>query len=101
MMRTVLSIVAGLVVLTTGQAYADAPFCVVTGAGKQCYYYDAQSCYQAAESANGACVPNSTSRVSGSAPFCVQASYGTQCFYYDAQSCRDAAQAANAMCVTR
>jgi hypothetical protein len=34
-----------------------APFCVVTGSGTNCWYYDAQSCRQAAGTA-GACVVN-------------------------------------------
>lgn len=34
-----------------------APFCVVTGAGTNCWYYDAQSCRQAAGT-TGACVVN-------------------------------------------
>lgn len=35
-----------------------APFCAVTAAGANCFYYDVQSCRQAAGTA-GACVVNS------------------------------------------
>ena len=76
-----------------------APFCAVFSYGKQCYYYDWDSCELAAGS-QGACVINQkeAKAPTGGAPFCVVASYGTQCFYYDAESCRRAAAAANAVC---
>jgi len=41
-----------------------APFCVVTGSGTNCSYYDAQSCRQAA-GATGACVVNQNETQSG------------------------------------
>lgn len=44
-----------------------APFCVVTGSGTNCWYYDAQSCRQAAGTA-GACVVNPNEMQSGSGP---------------------------------
>lgn len=76
-----------------------APYCAVFSYGKQCYYYDWNSCQQAAGN-EGACVINQeeAKAPSGDAPFCVVASYGTQCYYYDAQSCRQAATSANAVC---
>lgn len=37
---------------------SGAPFCVVTGYGSQCHYYDAPSCQRAAQTARGACVVN-------------------------------------------
>jgi hypothetical protein len=76
-----------------------APYCAVFSYGKQCYYYDWNSCEQAAGS-QGACVINQeeAKAPSGGAPFCVVTSYGTQCHYYDAQSCRQAAASANAVC---
>ena len=79
-------------------AYA-APYCAVFSYGRQCYYYDWNTCVQAAGT-QGACVINQEEAhpPSGSAPFCVVASYGTQCFYFDAQTCRQAAAAANAVC---
>lgn len=77
-----------------------APFCAVFSYGKQCFYYDYNSCLQAAGS-QGACVVNQDEMraPSSGAPFCVVASYGTQCYYYDAQSCRQAAASQNAACV--
>lgn len=76
-----------------------APYCAVFSWGKQCYYYNYNSCRQAAGT-QGACIINQEEikQPSGSAPFCVVASYGTQCWYYDAQSCRTAAASANAVC---
>jgi hypothetical protein len=77
-----------------------APFCTVLSYGKNCFYYDYNSCLQAAGS-SGACVVNQDEvrTPSSGAPFCVVASYGAQCFYYDAQSCRQAASSQNAVCV--
>ena len=80
-----------------------APFCVVTGSGSQCYYYDEPSCERAAATARGACIINQkeTKPPSGAAPFCVVTSYGTQCFYYDEPGCERAAQAARGQCVVK
>lgn len=77
-----------------------APFCAVFSYGRQCFYYDMNSCRQAAGSA-GACVINQEEArpPSGGAPFCVVQSFGTQCFYYDAQACRDAAASSGGQCV--
>lgn len=44
-----------------------APFCVVTGSGTNCFYYDAQSCRQAAGT-TGACVVNPNEMQSDSGP---------------------------------
>lgn len=44
-----------------------APFCVVTGSGTNCWYYDAQSCRQAAGT-TGACVVNSNEMQSVGGP---------------------------------
>lgn len=76
-----------------------SPFCAVFSYGKQCYYYDMDSCRQAAGE-SGACVINQeeAKAPSGGAPFCVVASYGTQCYYYDAQSCRQAAASTGGAC---
>lgn len=78
-----------------------APFCVVTGFGTNCWYYDARSCRQAAASENGACIVNSEEAraPSGGAPFCVVTGFGTNCWYYDANSCRQAAAQSNGQCV--
>ena len=35
-----------------------APFCVVSGAGTHCMYYNVQNCQRAASTSNGMCVPN-------------------------------------------
>jgi len=77
----------------------SAPYCAVFSWGKQCYYYNYDSCVQAAGT-QGACTINQKEikPPSGGAPFCVVASYGTQCWYYNAQSCREAATLANAVC---
>jgi len=80
-----------------------APFCVVTSYGENCWYYDANSCRQAASSTNGACVINNqqAQAPSGGAPFCVVTGYGTNCWYYDANSCRQAAATSNGECVVK
>lgn len=41
-----------------GTAWADAPFCVVSGGGTSCHYWDANTCRRAAASMNGMCVAN-------------------------------------------
>jgi len=91
--------IAFLVLMLAASIAFAAPYCTVFSYGKQCYYYDWNSCQRAAGS-SGACVLNQeeVKTPSGSAPFCVVAPYGTQCFYYDAQSCRQAAAEANATC---
>jgi len=88
-----------LVLLKSSTAFA-APFCTIFSYGKQCYYYDYESCKEAAGS-SGACVINQEEAKPprGNAPFCVLQSYGTQCFYYDAESCRMAAGTAGACVV--
>ncbi len=93
---------ASIAMLITGVA-SGAPFCVVTAAGKRCYYYDKPSCERAAESARGACVGNVADERPpvGSAPFCVVSAAGTRCFYYDLQPCEDAARAARGTCAAR
>ncbi|MEP6906705.1 MAG: hypothetical protein ABI858_01805 [Pseudoxanthomonas sp.] len=42
----------------SGSALAQAPFCVVTSGVTNCFYYDVQSCQQAARSMNGLCSAN-------------------------------------------
>lgn len=37
---------------------SGAPFCVVASYGTQCYYYDAQSCREAAAAADAVCAVN-------------------------------------------
>ena len=93
------NIIALLILASTTNTAFAAPYCAVLSSGRQCYYYDFNSCQQAAGS-QGACVINQeeAKAPSGGAPFCVVASYGTQCFYYDASACRQAAEAANAVC---
>jgi hypothetical protein len=91
-------------ILALGATLASAaPFCAVTAAGKQCYYYDEPSCEPAA-AARGACVINSDevrAPSGGAAPFCVVASWGTQCSYYNFQQCETAARAARGTCAAR
>jgi hypothetical protein len=96
-MRTTISI--WILALTMGSAHA-APFCAVFSFGRQCFYYDMDSCREAAGT-QGACAVNSEEiRPSSSgAPFCVVQSFGAQCFYYDAESCRDAAASSGGACV--
>jgi hypothetical protein len=91
--------IAVAMILPSAGALA-APFCAVFSYGRQCFYFNMESCLQAAGD-SGACVVNGdeVQAPSGSAPFCVVASYGTQCFYYDAQSCRAAAASAGGACV--
>ena len=91
--------IALAVLLLAASTAIAAPYCAVFSFGKQCYYYDWNSCQQAA-GIQGACVINQEEAKvpSGGAPFCVVASYGTECFYYDAQSCLEAAASANAVC---
>jgi hypothetical protein len=48
-----------LALLAPAAAWAqNAPFCVVSGAGTQCYYWNAPSCQSAARSMQGICVVN-------------------------------------------
>jgi hypothetical protein len=79
----------------------SAPFCVVTSYGKNCYYYDADACQDAARSANGMCVVNDEDETNhaNEAPFCVAQSYGLSCYYYTADACYQAASASGGACV--
>ncbi|MBT5083765.1 MAG: DUF3551 domain-containing protein [Rhodospirillaceae bacterium] len=81
-------------------ALKAAPFCAVTSAGTQCYYFSMNACRQAVSAIGGACIINQqeVKPPSGNAPFCVVASYGTQCFYYNVQACRQAAQSSGGVC---
>lgn len=54
-LRTLLAVACCAV---SGPVLADAPFCVVSGAGTSCHYWDAVTCRQAAASTNGMCVAN-------------------------------------------
>ncbi len=96
------TILAWIAVLTAGVATA-APFCVVTGAGKQCFYYDEPSCERAATSLRGACVVNNeeVKAPATGAPFCVVTSAGAQCSYYNFQACENAAKSLRGRCVAR
>jgi hypothetical protein len=89
-------------ILTLTATLANAgPFCVVTGAGKQCFYYDEPACERAAASLRGACVVNSDEAPRGNAPFCVVSGAGAQCSYYDFQQCQNAARSARGTCAAR
>ncbi len=96
------AILASIALLTAVIASA-APFCVVTGAGKQCFYSDEPSCERAAASAGGACVVNSAEvkAPATGAPFCVVTSAGAQCSYYNFQACENAAKSLRGRCVAR
>jgi hypothetical protein len=63
------------------------PFCVVSGAGKQCFYSDEPSCARAAPATG--------------APFCVVSGAGAQCVYYNFQACENAAKAVRGTCAAR
>jgi hypothetical protein len=79
-----------------------APFCVVTSYGNNCYYFNFQSCQQAADQQRSVCVVNQDEAQPaprGGPPFCVVTSYGTNCYYYDANSCRQAASQQGGACV--
>ena len=95
-------IFAAILFAAAGSTISEAaPFCAVFSFGRQCYYYDMNTCRQAAGT-QGACVVNQEEMQAPSAsgaPFCVVQSFGTQCFYYDAQSCRDAAASSGGACV--
>lgn len=98
-----LSLLAAAMVLVHFSTDAEAaPFCAVFSYGKQCFYFDMDSCRRAAGD-SGACVINQDEvrpPMGGSgAPFCVVTSYATQCFYHDAASCRQAATASGGACV--
>lgn len=56
-----------LQLLVFSSAVAAAPFCAVTGVGSNCWYYDVQSCRQAA-GPSGACTVNPNEAKSNSAP---------------------------------
>lgn len=79
-----------------------APFCVVTGVGTNCWYFDAPTCQQAALAQRGACIINQAEAQpapKNGAPFCVVSSSGTNCWFYDAPSCQQAAAAQRGSCV--
>jgi hypothetical protein len=79
------------------------PFCVVSGAGKQCFYSDEPSCARAAASLHGACVVNNeeVKAPATGAPFCVVSGAGAQCVYYNFQACENAAKAVRGTCAAR
>jgi len=60
------TLIASLLLFFPAVVFA-APFCAVTGAGTNCWYYDVQSCRQAA-GPGGACVANPEEVRSGSQP---------------------------------
>ncbi len=51
-----------MLVVGSVAAAGDAPFCVYSGGGTQCFYYNVQSCQSAAQSLNGMCAPNNQSQ---------------------------------------
>lgn len=87
--------------ITPSIAIAGAPFCEVDSGGQHCYYYNVQSCLQAARLDNGTCVANQNVQqtTNSGAPFCVVSSSGAQCTYYDFNACRQAAHFVNGACV--
>jgi hypothetical protein len=93
---------ASIMLLTMSVASA-APFCVVTGTGKRCFYADEQTCGDVAKSVGGTCVKNDERQrpPPGGAPYCVVSYSGTQCNYQDLKSCETAARAVNGACETR
>lgn len=95
-MKTILHAV---LILYSGSVFS-APFCVVTNWGTNCYYYNMESCRQAAGT-QGACIINQdeVQRPTSGAPFCVVSAYATNCWYYNAQSCRQAASSSGGACV--
>jgi hypothetical protein len=102
MARRALKFSVCLVVLqsVTSEAMAG-PFCAVFSWGKECYFFDMESCEQAAGTA-GACIVNQDEAQPpspGGAPFCVVQSYGTNCWYYDAAQCEQAAESSGGACV--
>lgn len=99
--RVPTALMAGAVILVAAiSAWAEAPFCVVAAFGRQCFYYDAPSCQQAAAAARGACVANVPAQdAAGGAPFCLVSGFGAQCAYYDMDTCRSAARSVGAACV--
>jgi hypothetical protein len=101
---TVICRTIAAVALTAVSTFATAaPFCVVTSAGRQCFYMDEPTCERAAASARGACVINQSEvrAPANGAPFCVISSAGTQCSYYDAQQCENAARIARGSCAAK
>jgi outer membrane protein assembly factor BamE (lipoprotein component of BamABCDE complex) len=89
-----------LLLLISTQVFS-APFCVVNSYGTNCWYYDMNSCRQAAGN-QGACIVNQQEvqqPASSGTPFCVVTGYATNCWYYDAQSCRQAASSSGGACV--
>ncbi len=90
-----------LLLLFTSTAVFAAPFCVVKSTGTNCWYYNMNSCRQAAGT-QGACIINQEEVEQPSAsdaPFCVITSYATQCWHYNAESCRQAAASSGGACV--
>ena len=72
----------------------------MSGAGTQCFYFDANTCQQAAATLRGACVANvPVQDASGGAPFCLVGGFGAQCIYHDMDACRSAARSVGAACV--
>lgn len=93
-----------LAIMAVSKLAYSAPFCVQTSYGKNCYYYDANSCKSAAKSSDGMCVPNDEDKVrshnsKSNAPFCVKSSYGENCLYYSRSQCESVARSSNGMCL--
>ena len=78
----------------------SAPFCAVFSYDKHCWYYDIESCKEAA-GALGICLVNQNEArapLSGSS-YCTVTSSGMNCRFYNAESCRAAAASIGAVCV--
>ncbi len=90
------------VMLFAVEVFAGAPFCMVSAAGPQCFYYSRADCESAAKMSDGACVANSESsreRPHTGAPFCMVSAAGKQCFYYSRAACEQAAAMSDGACV--
>lgn len=96
------ALILGILVYSASFPVLAAPFCTVFSWGKQCLYYDYQSCAQAAGTV-GTCIANQEEihKPSGSGKFCVVTSYATQCLYYDAESCRQVAADSGGVCMVK
>lgn len=92
------AIVLFILTFATSPTFA-APYCAVFSYGKQCQYYDWDSCQRAVGN-EGACVINQGEAKAplGNAPFCVVSGLATKCYYNDAKSCREDAARENAVC---
>ncbi len=80
------------------------PFCVVSGLGQNCRYFDEESCARAAVAQRGACIDKSTPVAPGinqHSRYCLVGVGENKCYYYDAASCAKAAQDQGGTCLQR